>query len=127
MSQGSHQGSEMICERVEARGRLEAIIGSLHPGENLKAALGRVATRLGFKPSRIAKMWARDARAIRVKEMDLLRAAAAKAEAHRTAARLEEAANALVAMVPDCDRTEVDRLRRLARELRDGLRPLGEG
>lgn len=123
MSQISSEGSPMSCPRIEARTHIETIIGDISPSSNLKHILPRIADALrlklkSFSASRIAKMWSKDARAIRSDEMDLLRAEARRAKDLRQATEFDGAANALLALGKDCDRATIDRLRQLARELR---------
>ncbi len=127
MSQISPEGSAMSCPRVEARSHIETIIGPIHPSANLKSLLPRVAHMLRFTASRVAKMWARDARIISSVEMDRLREEARKAELLRTATQLDGAAHALLALDIDRNREEVARLRDAAAQYRNLARSKGEG
>jgi hypothetical protein len=130
MSQISSEGSPMSCPRIEARTHIETIIGDIHPSSNLKHVLPRIAGSLRLKlktftTSRIAKMWAKDARAIRSDEMDLLRVEARRAEHLRTATQLDGAAHALLALDYEANRSEAASIRAAADRYRDLAR--GEG
>ena len=115
----SPTGTEMsAAASIEARGKIEAIIGTIPPGEKLKTVLPAVARRLGMPIRRVRALWNAEAARIDSHEMDRLRAAAAKAETLRHAANLDGAAHALLAIDADFHGPEIDRLRRLACELR---------
>jgi hypothetical protein len=104
---------------------MEAVIGPISPGARIKAILPGIARKLGFTLRRARALWNGEAARIESHEMDVLRAAAAQAEASRTAAQIDGAANALLALGEDCDRATIDRLRRVAGDLRNAASPKG--
>ncbi len=120
MSEISPKDSEMSATaKAEARGLFAVCIEYFAPRQRLKTAIPAVAHRVGItSPRRARAIYAGEARRIESYELDGLRAAAAKAEALRTAAQLDGAAHALLAIDADFHRPEIDRLRRLACELR---------
>lgn len=69
-------GTIMMAVRAEARELVEAIAGPLRMGENVKAALSRVARVTGLGDRRVRGIWHNEARSIRADEMDRLREAA---------------------------------------------------
>jgi len=107
----------------EARGHVAALIGPQPPGAKLKNAFPRVARFVGLSERRIRAIWNHEARAIRADEIDALREAVERKEQATYvtdhASRLEAAARALEAIDPDFHRPENDRLRNVARRIRD--------
>ena len=63
----------MMAVRAEARELVEIIAGPLTMGENVKAALSRVARVTGLGERRVRGIWHNEARSIRADEMDRLR------------------------------------------------------
>ena len=68
-----HQGAGMNTAQAEARTLVELIAGPMRLGENVKAALARVAIATGLGDRRIRGIWNNEARIIRAEEMDRLR------------------------------------------------------
>ena len=120
MSEISPKGSEMSATaKAEARGLFAVCIEYFAPRQRLKTAIPAVAHRVGItSPRRARAIYAGEARRIESYELDGLRAAAAKAEALRTAAQLDGAAHALVAMDSDFHGPEIARLRAAADQYR---------
>lgn len=84
----------MITATTEARTLIELIAGPLRLGENVKAALGRVAVATGLGDRRVRGIWNNEARSIRAEEMDRLRQVALDA---RTREELDHAYRAHLA------------------------------
>lgn len=63
----------MTTAAKEARTLIELIAGPLRLGENVKAALSRVARVTGLGDRRVRGIWNNEARSIRAEEMDRLR------------------------------------------------------
>jgi hypothetical protein len=121
-------GTEMSAAyRVEARMRLEVVIGDVPPGENLKSILPQIARKLGFGERRTRALWGGECARIDAHEMDRLRRAAASAENLRIAAKLDGAAHALLAFDADFHGPEIARIRALADRHRALARGEGEG
>ncbi|KQQ23713.1 hypothetical protein ASF53_05145 [Methylobacterium sp. Leaf123] len=90
----------MLTARAEARELVEIIAGPLRMGENVKAALSRVARVTGLGDRRVRGIWHSEARSIRADEMDRLRIAA------RDARELELARDeysAVISRIAACD------------------------
>lgn len=116
----------------EARGHVASLIGTMPPGDRLKAAFPRLARRLRMSERRVRAIWHGEAKAILADEMDLLRREAAETErkrgSHATldyAARLEGDAAALEAIDAAFHGQSIDRLRDTARLIRRAV--AGEG
>ncbi len=93
-------GTTMMAVRAEARELVEIIAGPLRMGENVKAALSRVARATGLGDRRVRGIWHSEARSIRADEMDRLRNAA------RDARELELARDeysAVISRIAACD------------------------
>lgn len=93
-------GTTMLTARAEARELVEIIAGPLRMGENVKAALSRVARVTGLGDRRVRGIWHSEARSIRADEMDRLRIAA------RDARELELARDeyrAVISRIAACD------------------------
>lgn len=69
-----HEGS--MTAQAEARQLVELIAGPVRLGENVKAALARVARLTGLGDRRVRGIWNGEARRIEAEEMDRLRRAA---------------------------------------------------
>lgn len=112
----------MTSAATEARTLIELIAGPLRLGENVKAALSRVAVVTGLGDRRVRGIWNNEARLIRAEEMDRLRQVALDARtredldhAYRAhLARLQAAREALRLPDPVADRREADGRRRMA-------------
>ncbi|SFH04699.1 hypothetical protein SAMN05192565_12728 [Methylobacterium gossipiicola] len=110
----SPKGREAVVmsARAEARTLVEAIAGPLRLGENVKAALSRVARATGLNDRRVRGIWHNEARSIRSDEMDRLRKAAREARATEQArdeyravlTKLAACGTALGLPGPDVDR-----------------------
>lgn len=82
-------------------------------GDSVKAAINRVARRLGWPPNRTKDVWYRRARRIDAFEMDLLRR-----EAEKQAGRYEAIARAMEQTDPDFYGADIVALVGAARSLR---------
>jgi hypothetical protein len=111
--------------QIEARGRIEAIIGPIKPSDKLKAILPRIARMVGITPRRAQALWSGEAKRIESHEMDRLRVEARRAEHLRTATQLDGAAHALLALDYEANRSEAASLRAAADRYRNLAR--GEG
>ncbi|UMY16641.1 hypothetical protein MMB17_18430 [Methylobacterium organophilum] len=89
----------MSTAQAEARTLVELIAGPLRLGENVKAALARVALVTGIGDRRIRGIWNNEARIIRAEEMDRLRQVALDA---RTREELDSAYRAHLARLRAC-------------------------
>lgn len=65
-----------VSASAEAASLVRQIAEPWQVGDTVKAAINRVARRVGLKPSRVEDIWRREARVIRAEEMDAIRAAA---------------------------------------------------
>ena len=77
-------GGTRMSTLVEARMHVSDIAGPLRLGENVKAALARVARATGLPPRRVRGLWHGEAKLVSAEEMDRLRIAAARAKADAT-------------------------------------------
>ena len=82
-----HRGIVMNTAQAEARSLVELIAGPMRLGENVKAALARVAVATGLGDRRIRGIWNNEARSIRADEMDRLRRVALDARTREEASR----------------------------------------
>jgi len=110
----------------EARGYVATIIGKQPPGSPLKTHFPRVARLFGLSERRVRAFWHGEA-APSGQELDAMRLAVARNVGRQAcdelifyAARLEAAAIALEMMDADFHRTEIARLRDMARRIRRG-------
>lgn len=71
----AHGGSP-VSASAEAASLVRQIAEPWQVGDTVKAAINRVARRVGLRPSRVEDIWRREARVIRAEEMDAIRAAA---------------------------------------------------
>lgn len=78
-------GGVMSTAPAEARHLVELIAGPLRLGDNVKAALGRVACTTGIGHRRVRGIWNGEARRIEAEEMDRLRQAALDARTREEA------------------------------------------
>lgn len=111
-----------------ARAHLGIIVNHVAPGIPLKSAFARIGASLGFKARRLKMFWHEEAPSIRHEEIVALERELARiAERELTtgiykhAARLEGYASRLAISNPDLHREEIDRLRNLARRVRNVL------
>ncbi|KQO53607.1 hypothetical protein [Methylobacterium sp. Leaf91] len=103
-----------MSSQAEARYLVELIAGPMRLGENVKAALSRVARTTGLNDRRVRGIWHNEARSIRSEEMDRLREAARDARAteqarneHRSVLSLLATADAALGLPgPDVDRSD---------------------
>ncbi|MHC2089442.1 hypothetical protein [Methylobacterium sp. CM6244] len=112
----SPKGREAVAmsSQAEARYLVELIAGPMRLGENVKAALSRVARTTGLNDRRVRGIWHNEARSIRSEEMDRLREAARDARAteqarneHRSVLSLLATADAALGLPgPDVDRSD---------------------
>lgn len=77
-------GTKMTAQ-AEARSLVAEIAGPLRLGENVKAALSRVARATGIGERRVRGFWNGEAKMVAAEEMDRLRLAAACAKAEAAA------------------------------------------
>ncbi|XYD07445.1 hypothetical protein R1A27_20270 [Methylobacterium sp. NMS12] len=118
---GKSPEAVMNTAPTEARCLIELIAGPLRLGENVKAALSRVARTTGLPDRRVRGIWHHEARSIRAEEMDRLRQAARDARAKEQARAEYRSALTLIAA---CDAT----LRVPGEDLaRSSAREVGEG
>jgi len=98
----SPKGREAVVmtARAEARTLVETIAGPLRLGENVKAALSRVARTTGLNDRRVRGIWHNEARSIRAEEMDRLRQAARDARATEQA---RDEFRAVISQLTACD------------------------
>ena len=102
-----------IEPETEARVLVQIIAGPMRLGENVKAALARVARATGLGERRVRGIWNSEARSIRSVEMDRLRIAALDARERQDArdeyrtvlARLAQCEATLRVSRPDTPRT----------------------
>jgi hypothetical protein len=118
---GKSPEAGMSTAPSEARSLVEMIAGPLRLGENVKAALSRVARTTGLPDRRVRGIWHHEARSIRSEEMDRLRQAARDARA-KEQARAEY--RAALSLITACDATlrvpGEDVARPSAREVSEG-------
>ncbi|WP_157182206.1 hypothetical protein [Methylobacterium sp. WSM2598] len=76
-----------MSAQAEARQLVELIAGPVRLGENVKAALARVAQLTGLGDRRVRGIWNGEARRIEAAEMDRLRQVAIDARIQEDAAR----------------------------------------
>jgi cell division septum initiation protein DivIVA len=103
-----------MSSQAEARYLVELIAGPMRLGENVKAALSRVARTTGLNDRRVRGIWHNEARSIRSEEMDRLREAARDARAteqarneHRSVLSLLATADAALGLPgSDVDRSD---------------------
>lgn len=77
----------MMAVRAEARELVELIAGPMRLGENVKAALARVARSTGLSDRRVRGIWNGEARRIEAPEMDRLRQVALDARTREECSR----------------------------------------
>ena len=118
---GKSPEAGMITAPSEARSLVELIAGPLRLGENVKAALSRVARTTGLPDRRVRGIWHHEARSIRSEEMDRLRQAARDVRAEELARAEYRSA---VSLIATCDATlrvpSADLARTSAREIGEG-------
>jgi hypothetical protein len=101
----------------EAQCHLRALVDGYGASVPLKAILPSIARKIGIGHRRARAIWHGEARRIEGHELDALRAAAKPKDQNTHAVRLFAAATALEAIDADFHRSEIDRLRNLARAL----------
>lgn len=119
----------MNTAQAEARSLVELIAGPMRLGENVKAALARVAVATGLGDRRVRGIWNNEARSIRAEEMDRLRQVAldtrTREEASRAyqdhLARLAACSEALRLQDQIGTRDEAPKMGRLARRAHRAL------
>lgn len=118
---------------IQARAHMGAIVQFVAPHLPLKSALPRAAIFVGINARRARALWNREARSVLAEEIQALEAARARIaeriltkEVSEHANRLEVHAARLASIDPDTYRSEVDRLRGLARRARDFFDRAGE-
>jgi hypothetical protein len=111
-----------------ARAHLGIIVKELAPGVPLKSAFARVGALLGMKARRVKMFWNEEVSSPRHKEMEALERELARISERelttgimKHAARLEGYASRLALSNPDLHSEEIDRLRNLARRVRNVL------
>lgn len=107
---------------VETRHHIEVL---MRPGERMKAAFPRIARLIGSKPRRVRQLWSGEVTDPKARELDALRDARAKAAEHALslesldhARTLEAHASRLAIIDPEFHRSEIARLRDMARRAR---------
>lgn len=117
--------SEMTVA-LQARAHIGAILQFVAPQLPLKSALPRAAAFIGINARRARALWNKEARAVLADEIHALEAARARIaeriitrEMHQHANTMELYAARLANADADGNRTEVDRLRAMAKRARD--------
>ena len=117
----------MSTAAASYRDLVEQIIGPMRPGEKLKGAFGKVARATGLSPRRVRSIWNNEITDLRGREVDALRAAAARREGthdlETIAADFEALAERVAALAARGDRETADRMGLLA----DRMRRLASG
>lgn len=110
---------------IQARSHIGAIVQFVAPSLPMKSALPRAAAYVGINARRARALWNKEARAVLASEIHALEAARARIaeriitkEISDHANTLEVHASRLAAIDPEFHRTEVARLRQLARRAR---------
>lgn len=118
---------------IQARAHIGAVLQFVAPHLPLKSALPRAAIFVGINARRARALWHKEARAVLADEIHALEAARARIaeriitkEMHQHANTMELYAARLASVDPDGNRSEVDRLRNLARRARDFFDREGE-
>ena len=98
--------------------------GPLSLGENVKSALCRVARTTGLSPRRVRSIWNNEITDLRGRELDALRAAAARRAQEKPdemvaiARDMEALAQRVAALASPADRKEAEQIRLLAERTR---------
>jgi hypothetical protein len=117
-----------VALRSEARGYVVAVLGKIDAGDKLYRHFPRVSHALGISTRKVRSLWGREECSVSGKEIDTMRVRVARlapeksiSELEAYAARLEASAAALEMIDAGLHRGQIDRIRDVARGVRDAV------